>query len=163
MLQIIKVENEYEKVYANLIQAYEAEFSTITLKKPGKDGLFILDTNLGPQVHGYLLYEADLPIGFIAVLLKDRPRFEVCEFYIVPSCRRLKFGEKFAHTIFDMYQGEWEVKQIAGATFAHKFWKQTISNYTKSNFEEDIFEDAYWGKVRLQKFKSRNREEKASE
>ena len=66
-MEIRDVDDANIHVYLNLCQAYEAEFSAITGKLPGPDGMFSLDTTLGGPVRGYLLHVDGSPVGFAAI------------------------------------------------------------------------------------------------
>jgi predicted acetyltransferase len=154
-MKIIKVDNENLPVYLSLRQSYEGEFSAITDKKPDENGLFELDTQVGGNVLGYLLYEEKSPIGLAAVKAKSGGHcFEVCEFYVVPSFRKQALGKQFAIEIFKMHQGCWEIKQISGAEYATEFWRKTVGEFTGNDFQEDVYQDEYWGQVVRQQFVS---------
>lgn len=150
-MEIVRVQPENLAVYLNLAQAYEAEFSAITRKRPDCDGMFSLDTKLGGDVVGYLLLEKFSPIGMAAVKCSVAG-CEICEFYVVPSCRGCKAGARFAHRIWDLHAGAWQIKQIAGAAYATTFWQRTIASYRGTAYREDRYEDAYWGTVTRQRF-----------
>jgi predicted acetyltransferase len=154
-MDIVEVNSGNLHIYLNLCQSYEGEFSSITEKKPDENGLFELDTQIGENVLGYLLYEMKSPIGFAAVKVKsDGEKFEMCEFYIVPSCRRKTLGKRFGIEIFKMHKGRWEIKQISGAEYASEFWRKTVGTFTGNKFQEDVYQDEYWGRVVRQQFVS---------
>lgn len=142
------------QVYLNLCQAYEAEFSALTGKLPDQDGLFALDTVLGGEVKGFLLVAHGGPVGFAAIRISAHDGCEVCEFYIVPSMRKKCLGKEFAHRLFALYPGKWQVKQLEGARYATCFWLRVIDDFTGSSFEQDVCDDAYWGRVARQCFVS---------
>ncbi len=151
-MQIIPVTETNLYVYHNLAQCYEAEFSPLTGKKPDASGLFALDTPIGGDVLGYLLYIDDTPAGLAAISQKEDSRFEVCEFYIVPLFRKNATGMRFAHAIWRRHSGRWEIKQIEGADYATAFWRKTIARYNDTPFSEDRYDDPYWGNVTRQRF-----------
>ena len=113
-MEIIPVTTENLAVYDQLAQGYEAEFSAITGKKPDARGVFALDTRIGNDVRGFLLAVGGLPAGLIAVRTKGEGGYEVGEFYIVPSFRKQSRGRHFAHAVWRILPGRWEIKQIAG-------------------------------------------------
>ncbi len=151
-MMALEVDGHNREVYLNLIQCYEAEFSSITRKKPDMRGLFELDTHIGVSTKGFILYEDGLPAGIAAIRVDPENHHEVCEFYIVPCYRKQSLGKWFARYLWDQYPGTWEVKQIEGAEEAIVFWRKAISEFTLNRFEEDLYEDAYWGKVIRQTF-----------
>ncbi|MCG7537709.1 GNAT family N-acetyltransferase [Pseudoalteromonas sp. OOF1S-7] len=143
-------------VYLNLAQAYEAEFSVLTDKSPGADGLFALDTLLEGRVTGYLWYENETPVGLAAIAQHQEDEFEVCEFYIVPRYRKAGFGARFAQAIWAQLPGLWTIKQIAGAQYATQFWRRTIASAGIKNMKEDIYQDPFWGTVTRQQLRTDN-------
>lgn len=155
-LRMITVAKENSEIFHRLLQCYEAEFSKITKKIPNEDGLFPLDIQLGGSIFGLILFCKNQPIGVAAVESKTSNIYEGKEFYVVPSFRRLGVGAQFAYLLFSTYPGEWEIKQIDGATDAVRFWRKTLSlaNMPLTDLKEDIFHDPYWGLVTRQRFNS---------
>lgn len=151
-MRVVTVTTDTEQVYANLCQGYEAEFSSITGKIPGAQGLFALDTPLGGPVSGLLLMVEDLPAGLAAVKTRADGSRDLCEFYVVPARRRQSWGRVFARQVFFLFPGSWEVKQITGAEHATAFWRKVIGEVTGGCFAEDRFVDPYWGPVTRQRF-----------
>ncbi|QUM81263.1 hypothetical protein HWV01_13685 [Moritella sp. 5] len=156
-MQIIKVDSSNKHVYMNLAQAYEAEFSKIMQKKPDEDGLFPLDTKIEGNVSGYLLYVDGVPAGHTAIANEAPGCYEVCDFYVVPYFRKNKVGKRFISQVFNNLGGSWEIKQVAGAEHAVKFWRDVLSDYTSDNdiaggYVEDSYDDEQWGVVTRQRF-----------
>jgi len=151
-MEIIPITTANLAVYLNLAQGYEAEFSAITGKEPDAQGVFELDTKIGDDVRGFVLSVAGVPAGLIAVRLKDGGSYEVAEFYVVPSFRKQAWGQNFAHAVWRAMPGKWEIKQIAGAEYAAEFWRKTIGAFPPTEFQEDRYDDPYWGMVTRQRF-----------
>lgn len=161
-MNIKKVDDSNQHVYMNLAQAYEAEFSKIMNKKPDENGLFALDTPLGGNVTGYLLYIDGVPAGHAAIANHAADAFEVCDFYVVPCFRKNKAGKQFISTLFSQLGGSWEIKQVEGADHAVRFWRDVIGSYTAGNYVEDEYHDQIWGVVTRQCFCHQALAEKAS-
>lgn len=156
-MEIIKLNKQNKHILTNLMQAYEAEFSAITRKLPDANGLFPFDTPVDDtdvNYHAYLLYVEGSPCGF-AMKGTASGRHDIAEFYVVPSKRGSDLGTRFAHEIFDMYKGPWQVRQIAGADKARDFWRKAIGTYSSGKYEESQDRDPYWGMVTRQIFESR--------
>lgn len=151
-MEVIPVGAANRDVYNNLAQGYEAEFSAITGKKPDARGIFRLDTRIGDDVRAFLLSVGDVPEGLIAVRTKDDGSYKVAEFYVVPSFRKQAWGQKFAHAVWRAMPGKWEIKQIARAEYAAEFWRKTIGAFPPMEFQEDQYDDSYWGMVTRQRF-----------
>jgi len=151
-MKLVRVTPTNLAVYLNLAQSYEGEFSAITGKEPDAQGRFALDTQIGGPVSGFILYVGETPAGIVAVADKGAQRYEVCEFYVVPCFRARSWGRKFAHALWEMLPGSWEIKQISGAEYASAFWRKTIASFHGSSFEEERYDDPYWGLVTRQRF-----------
>ncbi|WP_226649246.1 GNAT family N-acetyltransferase [Microbulbifer variabilis] len=150
-MKVVDVTDKNLSIYLNLAQCYEAEFSVLTKKKPNKDGLFALDTDIISPTRGYIVFIEKTPAGIAAIGCKGTS-YEVFEFYIVPYFRKEKLGTKFAHSIWSKFPGKWEVKQIEGADHAVNFWRNCIRKYPHKNYIEDQYQDHYWGQVNRQSF-----------
>ncbi len=137
--------------FHNLNQAYEAEFSSLTNKKPNIDGIFLPDTLPVKPYSGFLIFKRNTPVGFAIINLSDKV-YDVSEFYIIPSFRKQHIGKIFSTTLFDKYKGDWQVRQISGASKATTFWRTVIDQYTNGKYLEDSMEDKEWGLVTRQQF-----------
>ncbi|MDC0610302.1 GNAT family N-acetyltransferase [Vibrio sp.] len=151
-MQIVPVNQSNQHIYLNLAQAYEAEFSKIMHKAPDTNGIFSLDTELGGQVQGFLLYVNDTPAGHAAIEFGEDTHFEVCDFYVAPFFRRNGYARYFIKTLFAQLGGSWTIKQVAGAEHAVSFWRSVLNDYTNSHYTEDQFHDEKWGVVTRQRF-----------
>jgi len=151
-MQIVNVDSSNKHVYANLYQGYAAEFSKIIADKPDENGLFEIYPKIEGNVSGYLLYEDGVPAAFTAILEKSPKEFEICDFYVLPCFRKNKIGKLFISNIFQRLEGSWEIKQVAGAEHAVKFWQSVVNEYTSGSFVEDKYLDEKWGLVTRQRF-----------
>ncbi|WP_413112091.1 GNAT family N-acetyltransferase [Thaumasiovibrio sp. DFM-14] len=151
-MHIVKVNNENLHIYLNLAQAYEGEFSKIMNKKPNQNGIFPLDTQLGGNVCGYLLYVDGTPAGHTAIAINKPAQYEVCDFYIVPFFRQARLGQRFIVEMFNKFRGHWQIKQVEGASHAVRFWREVIGSYTSGHYTEDVYLDPHWGLVTRQQF-----------
>lgn len=151
-MKIVKVDSSNQQVYANLYQGYAAEFSKIIGDKPDENGLFEIYPKIGNRVAGYLLYIDGVPAALTAIEEKSSDEFEICDFYVVPYFRKNKVGKIFISRLFERLKGAWEIKQVAGADHAVKFWRDVVSDYTSGNYVEDEYLDDKWGLVTRQCF-----------
>lgn len=157
-MKLTKIDSQANTVdlvtYQNLSQAYEAEFSRLTGKRPNSQGLYPI-TQLDNLHQGFLFQDKTmLPLGFVVIDL-GRAAFDIAEFYIIPAARRGGLGRYFASAAFDLFRGDWQVRQIAGADQAHAFWCSVIATYTKGHFLQAFEVDPDWGQVRVQRFTNR--------
>lgn len=164
-LRLSKILDQGQPPFCNLQQLYEFEFSLVTDYTLNSQGLYEA-SNLRRYWSGhgtdiYELYEGHNPIGFAVInlgsMLDNNPEIrDIAEFFVMPKYRQLGVGKWMAHTLFSMYPGKWEVRQLRNLTNARKFWHKTISSYTDNDFkeeeitEEDMILDSFNGFV--QKF-----------
>lgn len=148
---LVGVQADSTEAWDRLLQAYEFEFSAITGKRPDQHGRMALDTELSEHTLGWILYDALAPVGLAAIHDHISHR-EVAEFYIVPSCRQAGMGRDLAASVFQLFPGGWEVKQLAEAHAAQAFWRRTLESLPCQDLREDLFEDPYWGSVVRQRF-----------
>ncbi len=160
-MKIKRVDRTTAHIYDNLCQAYEAEFSPLTHKQPDVDGWFAKDTILDGNITGYLVYSDNRPAGLAAIKQEPQNELEVCEFYVVPFYRRNKLGQHFAAALFDKMPGHWQIKQIEGANQAIAFWRAVVTDYTSGHYQEDSYNDPYWGKVTRQTFMANSQVKKS--
>jgi len=140
-------------VFNDLVQKYEEEFALITGKKPEADGKYSLDSDWrAPNVGFY--WKMDGEVAGFAIKATAGSFSDITEFYIKPSHRGRKIGAAFASAIFDLYPGNWQVRQIEGADLAREFWRKTIDKYTNGNFFESQEKDPYWGEITCQRFQN---------
>lgn len=152
-LKLVKISYHNLEVFKNLVQSYEAEFSSLTGKLPNEFGVFKIDTFPQSPYVGYLLYHHKIPVGFCVANVENEIK-DVAEFYIVPVMRKKNLGSQLAGMVFNQYPGQWQVRQIKGATDALRFWQCVIKKYTQNQFEESVVQDAHWGVVTRQRFRA---------
>lgn len=138
--------------FINLQGYYEAEFSFITQNDVDELGQFDLKSLQKSwnnyNYDAYLLYSKSTPIGLCVVNLSSQISFgentkDIAEFYILPKYRNKGAGLWFAHTLFNLYPGQWEIRQLKNAEQARKFWLKTIESYTKQ-YKESFIDDQIW-------------------
>jgi predicted acetyltransferase len=153
MLTIKIVDETNRDIFTQMSQDYEAEFSSITKKSPGPDGQFTFTDHQPGVFDAWIAFDSHEPIGFVVVGLTPIV-FDIAEFYIKPTMRKRKMGQSLAFCIFDLYAGDWQVRQIIGAENARKFWLRVIANYTNGYFFDTSATDPDWGKIYIQTFRS---------
>lgn len=150
-MMLVKVDESNIQCYENLSQHYEAEFSPLTGNRPNENGFYHI-TKLNEMYEGYLYYLDDgMPVGFVVVDVSGEV-IDVAEFYVIPIERKNGIGRKMAMAAFDLYRGDWQVRQISGADGAYYFWVSVIEEYTNGHFTDGVEDDVKWGTVRIQRF-----------
>lgn len=151
MISIKQIDQANLDIYFNLAHSYEAEFSSITEKLPNNVGIFEPDTVPNDIYISYLMFEDDRPIGFCIANVQSNPH-DIAEFYIVPVKRKQGLGLKLAEYVCNEYPGQWQIRQIQGATAATKFWRRVVAELTNGIYQEDFVKDSDWGMVTRQRF-----------
>lgn len=94
-------------------------------------------------LYPFLIRVDEIPAGF--VLIARPPHcsagidYFVNDFFLMQPFRGNGVAENAAIQVFENFKGQWELftnpseRNIVG----QKFWRRTVSNYTKSNFEEE--------------------------
>jgi predicted acetyltransferase len=108
--------------------------------------------------HPILILEAGRPAGFALV---SRPLvgpaaaapagYRMAEFFVRRAYRRRGIGRAAAGLIFSRFAGHWEVAEATMNAEAVNFWRRTVMQYTRGDYEERVRD----GEVR-QRFVSTN-------
>ena len=138
---------------AQLVQYYIYDLSELVSKDVGEDGRYAfrsLDAYWTEAWrHPYLVRVAGHHGGFALVhqrsrITGDEKTWDIAEFFVMRKYRRLGVGKTIAIRIFDMFRGDWEVRQLRANTEAILFWRRTISAYTHGQFKETLMDDERW-------------------
>ncbi len=150
-LSVVKTDI-HNQVFKHLQLCYECEFAPITKMQMEPDGTYDqkeLEAEWAHKYDIYLLYNGDIPAGFCVVNCQsmidgDTSTHDIAEFYITPIYRHSGYGTWFAHYIFKLYPGRWEVRQLPelGKT-VRNFWISAIKSIDHKNFTE-ITDHATW-------------------
>lgn len=152
-VKIIEVSKDHP-LFKQLQQDYEHEFSPITGYIKNTEGLYDQDMLMSHwSKNGHKIYLAfsdkNEPLGFAVVNLssmitEDVDTRDIAEFYVIPAYRRSHIGKQIAFTIFSMYPGKWEVRQLPGLVVATSFWNKIIAEFSKGMFTQIEMADDHW-------------------
>ncbi len=138
-------------IITNLLQAYEAEYSIFTRKKPNSEGMFPIDVSLN-EVSGYLIRDHKTPIGFALKGMKN-DKHDIAYFYIIPTYRRTGAGMNLAKFLIEKYKGPWQARQIEGYNLGRNFALGILKKLPNiQNLTEEHIDDKIWGKISIQYF-----------
>lgn len=148
-LRIVPVKSSLSSPFASLFQLYEFEFVPYTHKEVGPDGYYRQDlwSDAGSDI--YLLYCGETPIGFAVVnhasmLDGNKNVRDIAEFFIMPSHRKRGCGQWLAHAIFDLYPGQWEIREVPNHSAIRDFWCKVIRAYVGNNFTNQDMNSSTW-------------------
>ena len=136
-------------VLERLGQLYAYDFSEILGVDVGEDARF-RSISLGNwrdesrrrfivRVGGHLAGFALVRKG--SVLTSEPDVTDMDEFFVMRKYRRYGVGAEVAKRLFDMFQGRWEVRELAPNVAAQAFWRSVIGDYTGGRYEERVIED----------------------
>lgn len=171
MIENLKIEKikdvKKDRAFKNLQQFYEFEFSCVTKSETNGYAEYeqqkLISAWCENGFDAYIITLEQKPIGFAVVNLNSMINGDVdvrdmAEFFILPLYRRGNNGKYLAHKIFDMYEGQWEVRQLPSALKAREFWLKVIKDYVGDNFIDEKIYDLHWGEeLFVQKFKSKKK------
>lgn len=148
-IEILQATVDQKPILRNLMQYYKYDTSEYTLADPNPFGQFdynYLDhywTEHGMKSEGrtaYLVKVNGQLAGFalvnnfdLGLKCRDDAR-NIAEFFIMRKWRRLGVGKAAAFTLFNCFQGQWEVKQERENQIAQRFWEAAIREYTNGNY-----------------------------
>lgn len=111
----------------------------------------------GWQGKGYKILVNSEIAGFCLVRLfnkEDRQLHDIGEFFIIRKFRNKGLGRRVAHAVFDLYPGNWQVRQMVDNRPAQAFWRKVVATYTQDQFEDGLkYLDGY-GEMVVQEFTS---------
>lgn len=95
-------------------------------------------------LYPYLILVDDIPAGFVFIATppycSQGTHYFVNEFFLMQPFRGQGIAEHAATNVFEKFKGNWELftnpadKNVIG----QKFWRKTVSRYTKGNYEEVV-------------------------
>jgi len=141
-MKILKADLSYQNVFENLMQLYLYDLSIYTGDSVDQNGLFDLGRYFSlywsdQDRYPYLCIINDTPVGFALVRQLTTDSYAICEFFILRSFRRKGIATQFAHDIFNLHNGKWQVAEIESNTPSQDFWRKTISDFTGNDFLEE--------------------------
>jgi predicted acetyltransferase len=115
-------------IILELLQFYLYDFSELTGTDLADNGRFEhrsfdLYWTDGDR-HPFLL-RVDGRLAGMALVQSGDPH-DMAEFFVLRQYRRAGVGAEAARTIFAMFPGEWQVRQIAANARATEFWREII-------------------------------------
>ena len=154
-VEVIAAEAEQEAIVANLMEFYVYDFSEMIGFKVGEDGRFgYPDLPLywaEDGRHPFLIRVDDHWSGFVLVrrgsqTSGDENVWDMAEFFVMRSYRRLGVGTKVAHEIWRRFPGTWEVRVRDLNERALSFWRGAVSGFVGKPVEPSRIEkgDRAW-------------------
>jgi predicted acetyltransferase len=140
----------------NLAQLYCYDFSEVLEMYVGEDGRFS-DVDLAPYWvdewrHPFLLRVGGKLAGFALISEQSKITgksgvFDMTELFVLRRFRRHGVGRAAAFAAFDRFGGPWEVRQREENPDATAFWRRTIAEYTRGDYEETRWVRPQWSEI----------------
>jgi predicted acetyltransferase len=132
------------KVLANMLFKYEKEI----LGKDAPSEYKYLDTYWSRNdSFPFFIMLDEKRAGFVLInkyTLVTKDAYSVSEFYISKEFRKKDIGKGAAFKTFDLFPGNWEIREIEENINAQRFWRKVIDSYTNGKFEEIILNNDQW-------------------
>jgi predicted acetyltransferase len=158
-------------IIANLARFYVYDMAEHAGFAFPADGLFDAGDQLGQYWGGkssrpwpegwrgfaFLIRVEGLPAGFALVKQIGEGHFDMGEFFIGRMHRRKRLGQEAAASLFDRFQGQWDVREMLSNVAAQAFWRRIIAGYTNGDFTDARESFAEYGgrEFLVQRFRSR--------
>ncbi len=144
-IEIQSAQVKDKSILRNLMELYVYDFTEFMQWDVDEHGLFgykYLDHYwTDPDRHPFLIRVSGKLAGFVLVRDMNSSNQErthsIAEFFVLRKYRRQGVGREVARRVFDMFPGQWSVKEIENNHSAQIFWRRVISEYTGGDFEEE--------------------------
>jgi predicted acetyltransferase len=154
-IEIVEALERDEAVIRNLFPLYIHDLSEFMAWDVPDDGLFAASDLLvqywgrkprdprfrwGEGLRGFpFIVRVDGKLaGFVLIreMGKAPDLYDVGEFFILRKFRGKGVGKGVAHRVFDMFRGDWQVRELLENTPAQAFWRRIIGEYTGGDYVE---------------------------
>jgi predicted acetyltransferase len=140
----------------NLAQFYYYDFSEVLDMHVADNGHFGR-VDLTPYwveewKHPFLLRVENKLAGFALIserskITEERGVFDMTEFFVLRRFRRQGVGRAAAFAAFDRFKGPWQVRQREENSNATAFWRRTINEYTRGDYQETRWVRPQWAEL----------------
>ncbi len=131
----------HRAIVDHLNQLYLYDFSEFGRRDVRPDGLYeasYLDAYWSNEDRrSFVLLVDDQIAGFTLLHLPDGRAHPIGEFFAMRKYRRKGVAATAAVQVFDMFPGQWTVRQFPSNVGARGFWRTVIDRYTSGRFTEE--------------------------
>ncbi len=147
--ELTKVEEKDKNVIYNLMQIYSYELSffedettNFTMLDSGLYELKYIERYWQEENRRPYILKCDNKLaGFVLQRYNEENMNEIAEFFVINKYRKMGAGAFMARKMFELYKGKWEVRTLLKNESAQKFWRNTIKEFAKNNFEEKFIKN----------------------
>ena len=127
-VEVRAVRLDDREVLDQLLELYLHDLSDLTgadVGSRGRYGYFYLDDYwTEPDRHAFFIRVDERFAGF--GLVRSGSPSDMAEFFVMRKYRRKGVGRRAACTLFGMFPGEWQVRQLDSNVRATAFWRSVI-------------------------------------
>ncbi len=156
-VQIIPADAGKRELMRGLMNLYLYDFSEFTgeevNQRGGYEDGYLPRYWIEPNRYPFLILVNGKPAGFVLVRDQTGPgegqvTHHIAEFFVMRKYRRRGVGQRAAWAVFDRFPGRWFVSEMEENRPAQVFWRKTIGEYTRGNYQEVRVEE-WIGPVQL--------------
>lgn len=142
VIYVEKIEKKDKHILTNLFQLYLHDISFSLPMDVNKHGIFdcaSLDSYVNDEIENYPFFiKADNKyIGFALIdkrIIESNDTYELNILFILNSYKNNGIGRIIAFNMFNMFEGNWEIKPTPHCRRAKKFWERVIKEYTNNKY-----------------------------
>jgi len=143
-IRIIPANETEISVLKQLAELYEYDLSEFTKDDVNQNGFYnfpymqnLAQYWVDETKHPFFIKVDEILAGFILVS-KDckytQSAYVIDEFFVMRKYRRLNVGKFAIKLIFDLFEGEWELRVLHENKPAILFWDKVINEYTNGKY-----------------------------
>jgi predicted acetyltransferase len=160
-IQVLAAQASDEPIMANLLELYLHDFSEFVPSTIGEDGRFgypYLAAYWQERERFPFLIRVETTLAGFALVRQGSLRsgepdvMDMAEFFVLRGWRRRGVGGTAAHTLFQHFPGQWEVRVLEANVGALPFWEHTVASYTQHRFTRTgwVHEGTCWQVFRFE-------------
>lgn len=141
-------EADHREIMSNLFHLYLHDLSEYFDISTDQYGWYGFDYEWAdPDKHPFLAFQDSKPVGFAlvargSVMTQAKDVWDMHEFFVIRSCRRLGVGLWLAHEMYKTFQGKWEIRIGDKNTGGLAFWRKSLVGLNCSDPKEDYYQGA---------------------
>jgi predicted acetyltransferase len=142
VIYIKRIKKKDKHILDNLFQLYLHDISLSLPMDVNEDGIFDCASlssyfNDEDNQHPFFIMADNKYIGFALIekkLIESNSTYILNMLFILNSYKNNGIGRLIAINLFDMFEGNWEIKPTPHSRKAKKFWSRVIKEYTNNKY-----------------------------
>lgn len=139
VISIKKIKKREKHIFDKLFQLYLHDISLSLPMDVNKEGIFdcaSLNSYTDDEINrcSFFIMANNKYIGFALIDKKILDAYELTMLFILNSYKNKGIGRLIAFDLFNMFEGNWEIKPTPHSKRAKKFWERVIKEYTNNKY-----------------------------